>query len=118
MQYINAHGSGIPQNDSTETKAIHKVFGSHAKELAVSSTKSMHGHTLRAATALESIASILAMKNQKAPATINYLGPDPECDLNYVHNEAQKISIRNAMCNSFTFGGLNVSLVFSLWKNV
>ena len=112
VQYINAHGSGTAQNDPTETQAIHNVFGQHATSLAVSSTKSMHGHTLGAASALEAIATIIALKNQKAPATINYLGLDPKCDLDYVPNEARDMSIQNALCNSFAFGGLNVSLAF------
>ncbi len=113
VQYINAHGSGTAQNDPTETEAIHNVFGRHAASLAISSTKSMHGHTLGAATALESIVTILALQNQKAPATINYLGRDPKCDLDYIPNEARAMLIQNALCNSFAFGGLNVSLAFS-----
>jgi len=112
VQYINAHGSGTAQNDSTETQAIHNTFGQYASSLAVSSTKSMHGHVLGAATALESVATIIALENQIAPATINYLGLDPKCDLDFVPNAAREMAIENALCNSFAFGGLNVSLVF------
>lgn len=111
VQYLNAHGSGTDQNDRVETKAIHQVFGQHASSLAISSTKSMHGHTLGAASALETIATIIALRRQTAPATMNYLGAGPECDLDYVPNEARAMPIKYAMTNSFAFGGLNVSLV-------
>ena len=116
IAYINAHGTGTPQNDPTETAAIRQVFGSHADRLAVSSTKSMHGHALGAAAALEAVAAILALQNQTAPATMNYLEPDPKCDLDYVPNAARKLDIRHALSNSFAFGGLNAVVGFGRFK--
>ncbi len=113
IEYLNAHGTGTAQNDPTETAAIRSVFGAHADRLAVSSTKSMHGHALGAAAALEAIASVLAIEAQTAPPTIGYLGPDPGCDLDYVPNEARPTEISAALSNSFAFGGLNCSLVFA-----
>ncbi len=113
IDYLNAHGTGTAQNDPTETAAIRSVFGAHADRLAVSSTKSMHGHALGAAAALEAIASVLAIEAQTAPPTIGYLGPDPGCDLDYVPNEARPTEISAALSNSFAFGGLNCSLVFT-----
>jgi len=112
IDYINAHGTGTSINDSVETQAIHKCFGEFSHQLAVSSTKSMHGNTLGAAGALESIATICALLAQKAPATINYLEKDPLCDLDYITNQARDIKIRYSLSNSFAFGGLNVSLLF------
>ena len=112
IQYLNAHGTGTSQNDPTETAAIKTVFGDHANKLAISSTKSMHAHTLGAASALEAVATIIAMQEQIAPPTINYLEPDPLCDLDYVPNYARSMTIDYALSNSFAFGGLNVSLVF------
>lgn len=112
VQYINAHGTGTPQNDPTETRAIRAVFGGHADKLAVSSTKSMHGHTLGAAAALEAIAAVTALQEQKSPPTANYTEPDPECDLDYVPNEARSMAIENVLSNSFAFGGLNAVLAF------
>lgn len=112
IQYINAHGTGTAQNDSTETQAIRQVFGAAADRLAVSSSKSMFGHTLGASGALESVATILAIKHRFAPPTIGYLGPDPKCDLDYVPNTARSLTIDYAMSNSFAFGGLNATLVF------
>jgi nodulation protein E len=116
VDYINAHGTGTAQNDPTETAAIRRVFGRHADELLVSSTKSMHGHTLGASAALESIASIAAITEQIAPPTANYLEPDPQCDLDYVPNKPRPAKIKTAMCNSFAFGGLNTVLVFSRYE--
>ena len=113
VDYINAHGTGTPQNDPTETAAIRKVFGAHADRLAVSSTKSMHAHALGAAAALESVVTVLALQEQTAPATMNYLEPDPKCDLDYVPNAARKMEIRHALANSFAFGGLNAVLGFA-----
>ncbi len=110
--YLNAHGTGTGQNDPIETAAIRAVFGADADRLAVSSTKSMHGHALGAAAALEAIATVLAMEEQTAPPTIGYLGPDPDCDLDYVPNEARPAAISAALSNSFAFGGLNCSLAF------
>ena len=111
VQYINAHGTGTAANDQTETRALHQVFGNHAKSLAVSSTKSMVGHALGAAGALEMAATIMAVRDGVAPPTTGYLGLDPACDLDYVPNEARKMPIDVALSNSFAFGGLNAVLV-------
>jgi nodulation protein E len=112
IEYINTHGTGTSINDRVETQAIHKCFGKYSHQLAVSSTKSMHGHTLGAVGALESVATICALLEQKAPATINYLEKDPLCDLDYITNQSREMKIRYALSNSFAFGGLNVSLLF------
>ncbi len=111
IQYVNAHGTGTAANDETETKALHQVFGEHARKLAVSSSKSMVGHALGAAGALEMVATMLAVRDGIAPPTIGYLGPDPACDLDYVPNKARVMNIDAAMSNSFAFGGLNAVLV-------
>lgn len=108
--YVNAHGTGTTVNDTTETKALHLAFGDHAKKLAISSTKSMHGHTLGAAGAIETIAAILGMTNGFVPPTINYNEPDPECDLDYTPNVARDLDFEYAISNSFAFGGLNAVL--------
>jgi nodulation protein E len=110
IQYVNAHGTGTTTNDETETKALHKAFGPHAKALAVSSTKSMVGHALGAAGALELVATLLAVREATVPPTIGYLGPDPACDLDYVPNTARALAIEAALSNSFAFGGLNAVL--------
>jgi nodulation protein E len=110
VDYINAHGTGTAANDVTETRAIHRVFGAHARRLVVSSTKSMHGHALGAAGAIELIAVIGALRHGVVPPTANYLGPDPACDLDYVPNEARAIPVQVALSNSFAFGGLNAVL--------
>ncbi len=110
--YINAHGTSTPLNDRAETKAIRNLFGDHADQLAVSSTKSMHGHMLGAAGAIEAIATILALQNQIIPPTINYETPDPDCDLNYVPNNAIEKDFWAALCNTFGFGGHNATLLF------
>jgi nodulation protein E len=107
IDYINAHGTGTAANDCTETRAIHRVFGEHARKLAVSSTKPMHGHALGAAGALELVAVIGALRDGIVPPTLNYLGPDPACDLDYVPHEARAMPVRAALSNSFAFGGLN-----------
>jgi nodulation protein E len=110
--YVNAHGTGTAANDSTETRALRQVFGSHADKLAVSSTKSMHGHALGAAGALEAAATVLALRGNFVPPTANFLEPDPACDLDVVPNEARAAQIEAALSNSFAFGGLNAVLAF------
>jgi 3-oxoacyl-[acyl-carrier-protein] synthase II len=112
IDYINAHGTSTKANDITETMAIKSVFGEGAYEIPVSSTKSMHAHMLGAAGAAEALVSLLALRDGVVPPTINYATPDPECDLDYVPNEARKVDMRYAMSNSFGFGGHNVALVF------
>ncbi len=112
LGYINAHGTSTPANDTTETTAIKTVFGDAAYTIPVSSTKSMTGHLLGAAGAIESISCILAIRDGVIPPTINYEIPDPECDLDYVPNVARQTHITTAMTNSFGFGGHNVSLIF------
>ncbi|MCU1275123.1 MAG: 3-oxoacyl-[acyl-carrier-protein] synthase [Bryobacterales bacterium] len=110
--YINAHGTGTQANDPTETAAIRTIFGAHANRLAVSSTKSMHGHALGAAGALEALAAILALRDGFLPPTANYNEPDPACDLDVVPNSARDAQVEYALSNSFAFGGLNAVLVF------
>jgi 3-oxoacyl-[acyl-carrier-protein] synthase II len=110
IDYINAHGTSTPYNDKNETQAIKTVFGERAGSIAISSTKSMTGHMLGAAGAVELIASALAMKYDTVPPTINYETPDPECDLNYTPNTAVKKSIGAAISNTFGFGGHNACL--------
>jgi 3-oxoacyl-[acyl-carrier-protein] synthase II len=112
VDYINAHGTSTPYNDLYETMAIKTVFKDHAKKLMVSSTKSMTGHLLGAAGAIESVFSVLALREGAIPPTINYTTPDPECDLDYVPNQARRHSIRYALSNSFGFGGTNSCLLF------
>jgi len=112
IRYINAHGTGTPGNDSTETRAIRQVFGGHAERLPVSSTKSLHGHTLGAAGALEAVASILALREGILPPTANYTEPDPDCDLDVVPNASRPLRVEYALSNSFAFGGLNAVLAF------
>ena len=112
VDYVNAHGTSTPMGDSQETTAIKTVFAGHTDRLAVSSTKSMTGHLLGAAGAIESIACIMALKHGVLPPTINYENPDPECDLDCVPNEARQAGVENVLNNSFGFGGHNVALVF------
>ena len=111
VDYINAHGSSTPLNDAIETKAIKTLFGEHAYKLAVSSTKSMIGHPMGAAGALEAMACILAIWHDRMPPTINYEFPDPECDLDYVPNQARQRTVNVALSNSFGLGGQNACLV-------
>ena len=114
--YVNAHGTSTPIGDALETLAIKRTFGDAAKKIPVSSTKSMTGHVLGGAGGLEAGISVLALRDQVAPPTINYENPDPACDLDYVPNEARKVSMQYALSNSFGFGGTNASLVFKLWE--
>jgi 3-oxoacyl-[acyl-carrier-protein] synthase II len=112
VQYVNAHATSTPAGDKAETVALKRAFGTHAGRLAVSSTKSMTGHLLGAAGVVEAIFSILALRDQVAPPTINYRTPDPDCDLDFVPNAARPMRIDVALSNSFGFGGTNGSLVF------
>jgi nodulation protein E len=114
--YINAHGTGTLANDRTETAAIRAVFGAHADKIAVSSTKSMHGHALGAAGALEAAASILSLRHGILPPTANYTTPDPECDLDVIPNEARRVEVEACLTNSFAFGGLNAVLAFKAYR--
>ena len=114
--YINAHGTATEANDRMESAAIHAVFGSHAAALPVSSTKSMHGHTLGAAGAIEAAATVLALCNGLLPPTINFTQPDPECNLDVVPNHARAAQAEVALSQSFAFGGLNAVLAFRAWQ--
>jgi 3-oxoacyl-[acyl-carrier-protein] synthase II len=116
VDYINAHGTSTPYNDRTETQAIKTVFGEHAHHMLISSTKSMTGHTLGAAGAIESVFSVQAIVTGIVPPTINLHHPDPECDLDYVPNEARRATINVAMSNSMGFGGHNTCLVFKRYE--
>ena len=110
--YINAHGTATQANDKTETSAIRAVFGAQTNRIAVSSTKSMHGHTLGAAGAIEAVASVLTLKHGVLPPTANFTQPDPECDLDVVPNQARPLQVEACLSNSFAFGGLNAVLAF------
>jgi 3-oxoacyl-[acyl-carrier-protein] synthase II len=114
IDYINVHGTSTPLGDISETKAVKKVFGDHAYKLNISSTKSMTGHLLGAAGAAESLASILAIKNNIVPPTINHFTDDDQIDnnLNFTFNKAQKREVNAALSNTFGFGGHNVSVIF------
>ncbi len=116
VQYINAHGTSTPPNDRIETMAIKRLFGEHARKLAVSSTKSMIGHLLGAAGAVEAGITSLVVQRGIIPPTINYETPDPDCDLDYVPYKARKADIRYALSNSFGFGGTNASLLFKRYE--
>lgn len=117
VDYINAHGTGTLLNDATESEVIQTVFGAHVAELLVSSTKSMHGHALGGAGALEAVATILAIMNGVVPPTANFLGADPDCPLDVVPNTARERSIRLALSNSFAFGGLNAVIALARWDH-
>jgi len=110
--YINAHGTATPGNDPAETSAIRKVFGPHADRLAISSTKSMHGHALGAAGSIEAVVTIMALHDGVLPPTANFTHADPACDLDYIPNAPRKASVEAALSNSFAFGGLNAVLAF------
>jgi nodulation protein E len=110
--YINAHGSGTLINDPLETRAIREIFGAHADRLAVSSTKSLHGHSLGATGAMEAVCTVLALKNGLLPPTANFTAPDPDCNLDVVPNRARPAQVEFALSNSFAFGGLNAVLAF------
>ena len=114
--YINAHGTSTPYNDKFETIAIKRVFGDHAKKLAVSSTKSMTGHLLGAAGGIEAIATAFALHHGVLPPTMNYEKPDPDCDLDYVPNQARKQDVEVALSNAFGFGGTNATLAFRKYR--
>lgn len=113
VNYINAHGTGTLTNDVIETQAIRSVFGSSAERVLVSSTKSIHGHTLGAAGAIEAIATLLALENSLAPPTVNFIAPDAACDLDVVPNQARAADLEIAISNTFAFGGLNATLAFA-----
>ena len=110
IDYISAHGTSTPFNDARETKAVKQVFGSHISKLAVSSIKSMIGHTLGASGALATIATIMALRDHSLPPTINYEHSDPECDLDYIPNTTRRTAARTALVNAFGFGGTNAVL--------
>ena len=116
IDYINAHGTSTKLNDEAENKAVKAVFGDHAYKLAISSTKSVTGHLLGGAGGVESIYTILTINRGMIPPTANYETPDPECDLDYVPNEARQAKVRAAMSNSFGFGGTNASLLFKAYE--
>jgi 3-oxoacyl-[acyl-carrier-protein] synthase II len=115
--YVNAHGTSTPLGDAIETKAMKRVFGEYAKKIAVSSTKSMTGHLLGGAGGLEAGISVLAMRDQVLPPTINQETPDPECDLDYVPNHVRHAEVEYALSNSFGFGGTNAALLFKRWAS-
>jgi 3-oxoacyl-[acyl-carrier-protein] synthase II len=116
IDYINAHGTATPVNDAMETKAIKDVFGKRAYSIGVSSTKSMHAHTLGAAGALEGIVSVLALQHGFMPPTINYQESDPQCDLDYVTSGSRSATLRAVLSNSFAFGGNNTTVIFGRYS--
>jgi len=114
--YINAHASSTPLNDTVETKAIKTVFGEHAYRVPVSGTKAMHGHALGATGAIEAAISLLALRHDYLPPTINLDVPDPECDLDYIPHEGRDVHVDTILSNSFGFGGINASLVLGRYN--
>jgi 3-oxoacyl-[acyl-carrier-protein] synthase II len=116
IDYVNAHGTSTPQGDAVETRALKTVFGDRARRVAVSSTKSMTGHLLGGAGGLETAIVALVVREDVVPPTINYTTPDPECDLDYVPNEARRMTVRCALNNSFGFGGTNAALVLKKYE--
>jgi 3-oxoacyl-[acyl-carrier-protein] synthase II len=112
IDYINAHGTSTPLGDIAECAAVKRCFGEHAAKLAVSSTKSMTGHLLGAAAAIEAVFTVLALRDQVAPPTVNLFHQDPCCDLDFVPNTARRMPIRAALSNSFGFGGTNATIAF------
>jgi nodulation protein E len=116
IDYVNAHGTGTRLNDATETQVLKEVFGEHARKLAISSTKSMHGHAMGATGAIEFVATVLAVARGVVPPTANYTERDPECDLDYVPNQPREMRVRAAISNSFAFGGLNAVLLVRRWE--
>jgi len=117
VDYINAHGTSTPQGDALETLAIKRCFGEHARDVAVSSTKSMTGHLLGAAGGLEAGITVLAVRDQIAPPTINLDQPDDNCDLDYVPHHSRPLKITYALSNSFGFGGTNAALLFKKYES-
>ncbi len=117
VDYINAHGTATPLNDTMETYAIKHALGETAYNIPVSSTKSVTGHAMGATAAMEAVFSVMAIRDQVAPPTINLTDPDPACDLDYIPNEAREMSIRHVVSNSFGFGGHNAVLVFKAFED-
>ncbi len=117
VQYVNAHGTSTPYGDRNESEAVKTVFGEHARDLMVGSTKSMTGHTLGGAGGVECVITALAIRDGRIPPTINYRHPDPACDLDYVPNEARSSPVRVALSNSFGFGGHNCTLAVRAFTN-
>ena len=117
VDYINAHGTSTPYNDKNETVAIKTVFGDHARKLKISSTKSMTGHLLGASGVIEAIAALKAIEKQIVPPTINYMTPDPDCDLDYVPNTAEETQVNSVLSNTFGFGGHNAVVFMRKWQN-
>jgi 3-oxoacyl-(acyl-carrier-protein) synthase len=117
VDYINPHGTGTPLNDRAETAAIKAAFSEHAYKLAISSTKPLHGHLMGGAGSLEAIAAVQAIRTGIIPPTINYEVPDPDCDLDYVPNEARKADVRVSLSNSVGLGGHNASVIFRRYED-